>query len=327
MKFKVDRNLPVAVGLQLQGQIEYAVAYGELAPGEQMPTVRDLAAELGISPVTVSGAYGELQKKKLLVSRPGLGTFVSDRVRTGPRGEATEANRLLDRLITVARNEGIDSAQLINMIQVRRMAERVGHVRILFVGLFREATAYYTARVRRVLGEHDEIEPVLFSDSGWPERARDFDLIITFAHIMLEVEAALPVPQRVESIGFIPSEDTRTRLALIEPMAQVGVIATYPEFVGVLRSSVERYAPHVEVTVATMLNSEDAADRLANCDVVVFATGSLTVLAELPNHIETFEYRHTPSPRDLRDVLVPIINEIRRDKAEVAASAREQEQT
>lgn len=312
MKFQIDRDLPVALSLQLQGQIEYAIAYGDLAPDEKMPTVRELANELGISPVTVSATYKLLQEKKLLVAKQGLGTFVSPRARLRKSVPGLETNRQLDRLLRVARAENISTATLINMIHVRRNSENSPPVRLLFVGIFEEATAFYAGRLRQILQDNDIVTPVLLSDPAWPAHAPDHDLVITFAHIMMEVTEQVPETVPVESLRFIPSEETRTRLAMIEPDARVGVIATYPEFSMVLKRSVSRYAPHSRVTVSTMIDDPEAAEKLRNCDTVVYATGAITIVPELPTGINNFEFRHVPSPADLDATLAPLVADIRR---------------
>lgn len=314
MKLQIDRDLPVALALQLQGQIEYAIAYGELTADEKMPTVRELAAQLEISPVTVSAAYRVLQEKKLLVTKPGQGTFVSARARANRATHGTETHRQLDRLMQVAASENIDTATLMNMIQVRSAAARLPSVRILFVGLFGEATAYYAGHIRRILNARDVITPVLMSDSHWPAQAADHDLVLTFAHVLVEVESRLEVTRPVEAVRFIPSRDTRNRMAMIEPEAHVGVVATYPEFSVVLKRSVTRYAPHARVTVSTMLDDSDAPHKLRNCDTVVYATGASGILPALPPHIDAFEFRHMPSIGDLRESVGPLIAQIRRSK-------------
>ena len=56
--------------------ISRLVSSGDLAPGTRLPTVRDLAAELGISATTVSGAWQALAALGVIESRGRLGTFV-----------------------------------------------------------------------------------------------------------------------------------------------------------------------------------------------------------------------------------------------------------
>jgi DNA-binding transcriptional MocR family regulator len=59
--------------------IERAVALGELEPGERLPSVRRLAAEVALSPVTVATALTELRRRGVVVSEPRRGTRVGER--------------------------------------------------------------------------------------------------------------------------------------------------------------------------------------------------------------------------------------------------------
>jgi DNA-binding transcriptional MocR family regulator len=62
----------------LVAAIEGAVAAGELAPGTALPSVRRLATEAGLSPVTVASAIGELRRRGVVVTEPRRGTRVCD---------------------------------------------------------------------------------------------------------------------------------------------------------------------------------------------------------------------------------------------------------
>src|SRR5215217_7475489 len=73
----LDRSLPVPLGVQLRGLIEYGIACGELVAGMQLPPVRELAEAGGIAPMTVSGVYRDMRAAGLIVTRPGAGTFVA----------------------------------------------------------------------------------------------------------------------------------------------------------------------------------------------------------------------------------------------------------
>ena len=63
---------------QLRSQIEALLRRGALVPGERVPPVRELAADLGLATNTVARAYRELEGAGLLVGRGRLGTFVAE---------------------------------------------------------------------------------------------------------------------------------------------------------------------------------------------------------------------------------------------------------
>ncbi|WP_323790995.1 PLP-dependent aminotransferase family protein [Nocardioides sp.] len=62
----------------IAGEFSRAIRSGVLAPGDRLPTVRDVAAELGVSPATVSAAWQALRRTGLVVSRGRAGTFARD---------------------------------------------------------------------------------------------------------------------------------------------------------------------------------------------------------------------------------------------------------
>lgn len=76
---------------QLKRQITSQVDNGELRPGDKLPTVRTLAAELGLAPNTVARAYRELEASGIIDTRGRSGTFVrGDRQHSAARQAAAE---------------------------------------------------------------------------------------------------------------------------------------------------------------------------------------------------------------------------------------------
>lgn len=67
-RIRIDDAAPVSIYEQIIGQIQEAVATGQLRPGDRLPTVRRLADELDIAPGTVALAYGELERLGILVT-------------------------------------------------------------------------------------------------------------------------------------------------------------------------------------------------------------------------------------------------------------------
>jgi GntR family transcriptional regulator len=75
--FSLDPKSGVPIYRQIQDQIRYGIASGRLRPGEQLPTVRELAVHLSVNPNTVIKAYTELERQGVLTAEQGSGTFVA----------------------------------------------------------------------------------------------------------------------------------------------------------------------------------------------------------------------------------------------------------
>ena len=92
------------------------IAAGVLRPGEKLPSVRDLAAELAINPNTIQRAYRQLELEGWTVSIQGKGSFVSGEMSIRQR----ESDRLLtefDRLVSQLSRCGIDRRELIERLE------------------------------------------------------------------------------------------------------------------------------------------------------------------------------------------------------------------
>ena len=79
MKIILNHSSMVPIYEQLINQIKTAIANGELKAGSALPSVRNLAAELRISALTVKKAYDRLEEEGILVTVHGTGSFVSER--------------------------------------------------------------------------------------------------------------------------------------------------------------------------------------------------------------------------------------------------------
>jgi GntR family transcriptional regulator len=105
--FHIEDGSGVPVYLQLKEQVLHAISRGRLKPGDQLPTVREVAVNLTINPNTVNRAYAELEREGLLNSRRGRGTFVSE---AGKRADVSaQETRLADiarRALGEARSYG-----------------------------------------------------------------------------------------------------------------------------------------------------------------------------------------------------------------------------
>lgn len=78
-QFALDLHSGVPVYRQIIDQVRSGVASGSLNPGDQLPTVRQLAVDLSINPNTVLRAYRELELGGFLETHQGTGTFIADK--------------------------------------------------------------------------------------------------------------------------------------------------------------------------------------------------------------------------------------------------------
>ncbi|WP_454083450.1 GntR family transcriptional regulator [Georgenia sp. Marseille-Q6866] len=79
---------------QIQDQIRGLIATDRIAAGERLPSVRQLAKDLGIAPGTVAKAYRSLEQQGLLQTRVGGGTRISPTASTTPRAVIDHAHAL-----------------------------------------------------------------------------------------------------------------------------------------------------------------------------------------------------------------------------------------
>ena len=75
--FNIDLQSKIPIYEQIVKQVERYIMLGILKKEEQLPSVRQVASELGINPNTIQKAYSELENKRLIVSVPGKGNFVN----------------------------------------------------------------------------------------------------------------------------------------------------------------------------------------------------------------------------------------------------------
>jgi GntR family transcriptional regulator len=108
IEFRLDAASGVPTYLQLVHQVEHALRLGYLKPGDQLPKVRDVVAELAINPNTVLKAYRELETKGLAVGRPGQGTFIQATLSQVALPELAGLRRSLLGWLATADEAGLD---------------------------------------------------------------------------------------------------------------------------------------------------------------------------------------------------------------------------
>jgi GntR family transcriptional regulator len=128
IEFHLDPSSGVSYYVQLIHQVQQALLFGILKPGDRLPTVKEVSAQVALNPNTVLRAYRELEHDGLVLSRPGLGTFVTDTIPPAVAPASYRSLRAdLERWIRKARARGIDDSRLAALFEhvLRENAEEV----------------------------------------------------------------------------------------------------------------------------------------------------------------------------------------------------------
>jgi DNA-binding transcriptional regulator YhcF (GntR family) len=116
--FRLDAHSGVPVYRQLIDQVQAAVATGSLSPGNQLPTVRQVAVDLAINPNTVSRAYREMEIRGILDTQQGTGTFVAERqTELSKDVRERQLGQLVNEFVSRAGSAGITVNELIHRLR------------------------------------------------------------------------------------------------------------------------------------------------------------------------------------------------------------------
>ena len=99
MRIHISPRDGVPIYMQIVQQVRRLVASGELAPGDELPSIRSLADTLVVNPNTVAHAYRELESSGIVSTSRGLGTYVAETDRSTAHAERRAV--LIERIDTL----------------------------------------------------------------------------------------------------------------------------------------------------------------------------------------------------------------------------------
>ncbi|HEY3930348.1 MAG TPA: GntR family transcriptional regulator [Candidatus Koribacter sp.] len=115
--FRLDQHSGVPAYRQIIDQVLGGMATGALGPGQQLPTVRQLAVDLAINPNTVVRAYRELEIRGVLDTQQGSGTFITEKKLERDEVERRRAlNQIVTEFVARAGAAGFTVAELMEQI-------------------------------------------------------------------------------------------------------------------------------------------------------------------------------------------------------------------
>jgi GntR family transcriptional regulator len=114
--FSITTGSSEPIYRQLVEQVRRLAAGGQLQPGDEMPSVREIAQALALNPMTVSKAYGLLEMEGVLLRRRGLGMVVAERAAPAKVADRAELLRpTLERAALEARQLELDPDTVLSL--------------------------------------------------------------------------------------------------------------------------------------------------------------------------------------------------------------------
>jgi len=118
MLTNVNFESTVAVYVQIENDVRFAIASGRLKGGDQLPSVRELSERLDLNPNTVAKAYRDLEVMGYLYTRRGMGVFVSKGIEAKCRADCRKS--IIQRLYEVvaeSKAAGFSSSEALDLVR------------------------------------------------------------------------------------------------------------------------------------------------------------------------------------------------------------------
>lgn len=119
IRISIDDDSGIPIWLQLRNRLIYLITSGQFSAGDRLPTMRELAVEVGINYNTVSKVYQDIERDGYIVSYRGKGTFVSDEYLKNEHAAINEADSLADDFIRQCRELGVPRQDIVGLVERR----------------------------------------------------------------------------------------------------------------------------------------------------------------------------------------------------------------
>lgn len=110
--FSLNPSSGIPIYRQIVHQARFAIASGRVKPGDRLPSVRNIATQLGVNPMTVSKAYSTLEQAGVVVRHPGIGMVASE----AGADPASAIDADAQALVRTAKQLGLSRKELVERI-------------------------------------------------------------------------------------------------------------------------------------------------------------------------------------------------------------------
>lgn len=312
MQIHINKHIETPIFLQIQRAIEYAVSLGYLKTNDILPSVRVLAQELQVAPLTIRKAYNALQSKGLITTIHGKGSIVCEQ-KSKTIVDQNIFNTLDDAVVSCLHNNvspKILKARVAKLLHCYE-AQNFPALSIAIVGNYKASLKLYTDSLKDFFNPIDQFSMVTIDEASCT-RLRQYDLIMTVPHYQHILEEQLREQPPVFSAPFVPTSATCKLLKQL-PSEQT-IYACVPDisFKMYLETTIRHHAPHVgEIIVITAAEIDSI---LGICRHLILSVGCRHVIARLPASILWHYFFYSFDPVVLEYALKPKLMSLRLQK-------------
>jgi DNA-binding transcriptional regulator YhcF (GntR family) len=205
----VDSSAPITINTQIAEQIKLLIAVGKLQSGDALPTVTQLAKQLGVNHNTIAAVYNYLIESGYLIAQRGKGTFVADTQAVQNIITHKEFYKLLDQAFSYATIIGLCVSEFAGGAYAQGVMSSqytVNTLKLVFVDCLHNSADVYEA----VQLEITQNVLLLYLEDikvGKPEVLKDLlaaDVVITTVQLLWEVTQIASSEQEVICVDIKP---------------------------------------------------------------------------------------------------------------------------
>jgi DNA-binding transcriptional regulator YhcF (GntR family) len=239
-KIKLDKNpsaLPVYQ--QIYTFFENQIKTGRIAPGEKIPTERELALSLNTARGTVKKAYEELVRQGLVDATPGRGSFVTKPREIPVENRKNKAIRLIDELIDELARLKFSTHETRVFFDLRLLGreEELQNLSVAAIDCNPEALAIFERQFLLIpnVNMATILLDDLVKDPAAEERLRSFDLLLsTTTHHQEFLDRFPALRARTVQVAVAPTRDSIVNLARLTPSQKIGVVCQSQRFLDII---------------------------------------------------------------------------------------------
>lgn len=304
----IDRSSGLPIYLQLKYQVINDISMGRLVAGQALPSIRQAARQLGVTPTTVRHAYDSLEEDGFVVGLPGKGVVVTELAPT-PQAEAIRRQDSLSELLRPTVMQALALGFAPSEIQAaitRSFAEGDESPTLLFIGAEPEFIEYYTPLVADAVRdlpvdvaaisltqlENDGLRSLTFFPLSVVTPVRSFPRVRELLQDVRVAVTALALDLSLETINDLIHVPREARVVLLAESINLSGFAHL----------VHQYVATDEPIKEISLNSATAT-ALPPVDVMIHSLRARTVVSRVaPPGSRLLELHFVPNPTSLNQI-------------------------